>query len=236
MKQHVIKIFLLAVLVCCPFRISAQWKVGIGMGYTTNSVSTNESYFYDRHYETRGGIALSIPVQYNFKEWFALETEVTYVQKNHRVQRSGYYSPLYENNTNHYLSIPVYSHFSFGGEKLRGFLNAGFYAGYWLASHRKGKTFSVYGLGDSFGSDISELDELYEYDENLSFDSRRDNRFDAGALAGIGMEYSISKRLQVTAECRYYYSLTDMQKKYMRQHIPHYNNTFAFQIGLMIGL
>lgn len=43
-----------------------------------------------------------------------------------------------------YLSVPLFARFSFGGTKLRGFLDAGFYAGGWLSSWREGTTFASF--------------------------------------------------------------------------------------------
>ena len=39
---------------------------------------------------------------------------------------------------NNYLQLPVMGSFSFGGQKVRGFFNAGIYGGYWLNSKPQG--------------------------------------------------------------------------------------------------
>lgn len=43
-------------------------------------------------------------------------------------------------------------------------------------------------------------------------------------------------RLEVTAEGRCYYSLTDMQKDYMKYITPRYNTTFVIQAGCNVLL
>lgn len=83
---------------------------------------------------------------------------------------------------------------------------------------------------------IEDLTDLYYYDEKYPFNSVRDNRFEAGAVIGLGLQYEINDLLTVLAECRYYYSLTDMQKDYMKMQVPRYLNTMLFQVGLLVTL
>ena len=156
------------------------------------------------------------------------------MQKNYELERTGFFHQLGERLTNHYLSVPVFARFSFGGERLKGYLDAGFYAGGWLAARRKGTTFSMFSSTydpnpDAYG----DLTELYYYDEKYEFDSRRDNRFEGGALIGVGVEYAVTSTWAVQAGCKYYHSLTDTQKDYMLGQVPRYNNTFVFQVGVM---
>ncbi len=237
MKKTII-LSILAMTALGSMTASAQWRAGIQAGYTHSWLYTENGYFYSRTYEPLGGFSISAPVQYGFEDWFALQAEVSYIQKNYRMQRTGFFSPLYENMTNHYLSVPVFAHFSFGGDDLRGFLNAGFYAGGWLASNRKGtaQTSFGYNYDATVLGDVSDLTELYHYDGKYAFNSTRDNRFEAGAMIGIGLQYEINDLLTVLAECRYYYSLTDMQKNYMRMQVPRYLNTLLFQIGILFTI
>lgn len=237
MKKTIIS-SILAMTALGSMTASAQWRAGIQAGYTHNWLYTENGYFYSRTYGPLGGFSISAPVQYGFEDWFALQAEVSYIQKNYRMQRTGFFSPLYENMTNHYLSVPVFAHFSFGGDDLRGFLNAGFYAGGWLASYRKGtaQTSFGYNYDATVLGDVSDLTELYHYDGKYAFNSTRDNRFEAGAMIGIGLQYEINDLLTVLAECRYYYSLTDMQKNYMRMQVPRYLNTLLFQVGILFTI
>ena len=69
-------------------------------------------------------------------------------------------------------------------------------------------------------------------DETWEFDSKRDNRFDAGLIAGAGITLELYRGLSLFAEGRYYYGLTDMQKQYMTFMVPHYNSTLAIQGGI----
>lgn len=213
---------------------AAQWRVGVQAGYTHNTLTTESGYFYDRRYVARGGFSAGIPVQYEFYDWLAVQVEISYVQKNYGMRRSGYHKALHEDMTNHYLSVPLFARFSFGGERIRGFLNTGVYAGRWMAAWRKGITLDEFsekeednpqGIGDERG--------LYAYDEKYQFDSRRDNRFEGGALLGIGLEYKLTSVVALVAECRYLHSISDTQKDYMIGRVPRNHNTFLFQAGIL---
>ena len=238
-KMKSIRLLMLLVFATgCMLPVAAQWRVGFQAGYTHNSLSTESGYFYDRRYVALGGFTAGISVQYAFNDWLAVQAEVSYAQKNYGMRRSGFYDALREDMTNHYLSVPLFARFSFGGTKLRGFLDAGFYAGGWLASWREGVTATSFGeqLDVENPSEVGDEVNLYAYDEKYVFDSRRDNRFEGGALVGVGLEYRLTPVWAVLAECRYHHSLTDMQKDYMHDRVPRYLNTFLFQVGVLFTL
>lgn len=76
---------------------------------------------------------------------------------------------------------------------------------------------------------------IVAYSEKVDFDSRRDNRFDAGVTAGAGVEYRLTPLISLTAEVRHYYGLTNMYKN-TTVGDPRYNTTWTFQAGCMIHL
>lgn len=204
---------------------SAQWSVGVDGGVTINSLHTGQSYDYDRHYDSRGSFTVGIPVRYDFNDWFGLQTEVSVMQKNYSMHRSPTYKYFYYDYSNTYLDLPVMARFSFGGKKLRGYLLAGFYLGAWLDSHVEGSDRQYFGGLNGA--------EYISFDTDVEFDSRRDNRFDGGLVGGVGLQYSITRRIGLFAEARYYYGLSDLQKNYMRGRQPRYNNTVAVMLGVM---
>ena len=218
----------------------AQWRVGARVGLTSTFMTTENGYFYDWRYSTNPGFSASVPVRYEFKDWLAVQTELAYVQKNYGLWRSGYHEGIGEDLTNHYLSVPILAHFSFGSEKLRGYLDGGFYIGGWLASRREGGqlgTFPVTEDGNAAPDDWdSPIYPIISYDEKYEFDSRRDNRFEGGALIGVGIEYQLNERLALQGGCRYYHSLSDVQKDYMIGRVPRYLGTFDFHVGLLFSV
>ena len=109
--------------------------------------------------------------------------------------------------------------------------------GGWLSSHREGLTFRWF--GDESEDDVNGWitpGNSYEFDEKVPFDSRRDNRFEAGLAGGIGVACRVAPRVEVEVEGRCYYALTDMQKAYMKFQAPRYNTTFVIQTGCNILL
>lgn len=214
---------------------TAQWRVGLTAGYSRNTLDMDTGYAYDLRYEARDGFTVGIPVQYDFRDWFGLRADMVFVQKGQKMHRTSYYSGIYTDTRNNYLQLPVMASFSFGGERLRGFLNAGGYVGGWLSSRREGVTWRFFSdTGDDDGIITSE--NRYEFDEKVPFDSRRDNRFEAGLVGGVGISYRVAPRVALQAEGRCYYALTDMQKDYMKFRVPRYNTTFVVQVGCSIIL
>lgn len=192
-------------------------------------------YAYDMRYEERGGFTVGIPVQYDFFDWLGVRAEVSFVQKGHKMHRTDVWNKLHTDTRNNYLHVPVMARFSFGGQRVRGFLNAGGYIGGWLSSHREGLTFRWF--GDESEDDVNGWitpGNSYEFDEKVPFDSRRDNRFEAGLAGGIGVACRVAPRVEVEVEGRCYYALTDMQKAYMKFQTPRYNTTFVIQAGCNI--
>lgn len=226
--------FFLALASAMP--ATAQWRVGLTAGYSRNTLNMDTGYAYDMRYEARDGFTVGIPVQYDFRDWFGLRADLTFVQKGQKMHRTDLYNGVYTNTRNNYLQLPVMANFSFGGERLRGFVNAGGYVGGWLSSHRDGVTTRFF--GDENGGDDGMLSpgNSYEFDEKVPFDSRRDNRFEAGLVGGVGVSYRVAPRVELQAEGRCYYALTDMQKNYMKFRVPRYNTTFVVQVGCSIIL
>ncbi len=210
---------------------SAQWKIGVQGGYTENMLMVSKSYDYDRHYIGAGGFILGIPVRYEFNNWFGLQAEASYITKNYSMKRSNAFRLNQYNYTNSFFEVPVFARFSFGGDRLHGYLLTGGYIGAWLRSNVEGNQSRYFNY--DYESETS-LDAIgaYHFDEKVPFDSRRDNRFDAGMVGAVGLEYGFAKRFSVFAEGRFYYSLTDMQKDYMLRRPSKHNSTFAFMAGV----
>ena len=148
-----------------------------------------------------------------------MRAELDWTQKNYRLTRQ-ILSNLDYKYVNNYLQLPVMASFSFGGKQLRGFCNAGVYGGYWLTSGREGTDFN------------NSSEKVYEFSEDIKFNSERDQRFDFGFVGGIGLEYRFCQRWAAQVEMRYYYSTVSTQKDYMRLSDPRYNSTLGVQAGL----
>lgn len=219
----------LLLTILCTASASAQWSIGVDGGVSFNTLQTGRSYDYDRNYDSKTGFNVGIPVRYDFNDWFGLQTEVSVMQKNYSMHRSSIYRFNEYNYTNTFMNIPVMARFSFGGRNLRGYMLVGGYVGGWLKSHVKGAQIQYFYNPET----IEELFGKYKFDEDVKFDSRRDNRFDGGLVAGIGLQYSITPKIGVFVDGRYYYALSDLQKNYMKGRQGRYNNTITVSLGVM---
>ena len=226
MKETIIKLASVVAMVFTPMLATAQWKIGIEGGVVHNTLLVSKCYDYDRHYTGATNGIIGIPVRYDFRDWFGLQAEVSYLAKNYSMYRSDIYEGNYYNYTNSYINIPLFARFSFGGAKVRGYVLVGGFLGTWIDSYVEGNQMRYFHPEDPLNSG-------YHFDEKVPFDSRRDNRFDAGVSGAIGVEYQLAKRFSVFVEGRYLYSLSDMQKEYMLKQPSKHNSTFAFQLGFM---
>lgn len=201
-----------------PMTALAQWRAGVHIGGDYNSYSRDVHYLSDYHYEGANGFAINAMAQYDFLSWLGVRADIAFVQKNHKESRKLVTMDYDVNNS--YLLLPVMASFSFGGGKLRGFMNLGVYGGYWLNSRMKG---SYCNLQTSLP---------YDVDEDIPFSDTRDQRWDGGLVAGAGMEYRFATHWAAQMEVRHYYSLTSITKDYMRYSDPRYNSTTAFTLGV----
>ena len=202
-----------------PSLAFAQWRVGVNGGATYNHSTISKHYMTDYQWKDRWGVTLGVMGQYDVNDWLGVRAELDWTQKNYRLTRQ-IFSHLDYKYVNNYLQLPVMASFSFGGKQLRGFCNAGVYGGYWLTSGREGTDFN------------NSSEKVYEFSEDIKFNSERDQRFDFGFVGGIGLEYRFCQRWAAQVEMRYYYSTVSTQKDYMRLSDPRYNSTLGVQAGL----
>jgi hypothetical protein len=205
-----------------------RWHIGLSGGYANNALHTSAAGRALTEYERGHGFGFAIPARYQFNPWFAAQMELQYIQKNYTWQRTGQYDRVHSTVTNSFIEIPLMANFSFGGEKLRVFANAGGYAGVWIDSRRKGV--QIENTQDPFSGSVF----YYDYDERVEFDKRRDALFEAGFLAGLGLQYAF-KPCVIFLEGRYYYGLTDLQQDYGYNMVPRMNDTFTVTMGVLFN-
>jgi Outer membrane protein beta-barrel domain len=220
----------------------AQFSLGVDAGGSINYLYTNSASQALTAYRLRGGVTFDIPLLYKVTDWLSVETEVSFIEKNYRIERTGFFQGVYQDNTNTYIGLPVLAHLSIGGQHLRAFLNLGFYGAYWILGRVKGTELNI--LDPANGSPASnvqpansfDLYNPYHYDERYAFDNRKDQRMEFGWLAGTGMTYELRQYYQLFLECRYALSLTDQRKKYSIDEAPGYNETFSITTGIFFRL
>ncbi|MGN0190398.1 MAG: outer membrane beta-barrel protein [Candidatus Cryptobacteroides sp.] len=211
----------------------AQWSVGVMAGYDYNMYSVAKGYAYDYRYGGMGGLEVTVPVQYNFFDWLGLRADISYVQKGHTMHRTGVYEGEWTNTRDHYLHVPLMLSFSFGGKKVRGWVDAGGYVGGWLASWQKGVATTVIGNEQWQEGSFKYYQDVrgYYFDEKVEFLDKRDKRFDAGltGLAGVGWKVTPLVELRLEGVC--WYSLIDTASGTADNVAPRYNTTWALRLG-----
>ena len=220
----------LVLIALLAFQAKAQWAVGVEAGYDYNSHHLNTQYAYDFRYEGRGGLTIGIPIEYRIFNWFAVRADLTYIERGFKMHRK--YNETFQNRRDHYLSLPIMARFMFGSQRIKGFLHAGGYVGYWLKSSLDGCEMSLTSIFDGM-ENKNNGKVFYSYQKDYTFNPTRDNRFDAGLAGGIGVSYRILPRLEVEIEGRCYYGLTSTTKHYMK-HVKQsrFNTTIAVLAGI----
>src|SRR5215471_1068724 len=102
----------------CAGKLNAQLYVGVEAGANKNYFITNTADKPFFQYQPLNGYSIGIPVRYAFPSlpWFGgIQVVPTYIQKNYKMQRTGYYSSAYQENDNNYLELPIMAQFRFGG-------------------------------------------------------------------------------------------------------------------------
>ena len=196
----------------------AQWRAGVTVGADYNMYTMDKQYESDWQTKGRWGVTVGITGQYDVTDWLGVRADLNWTQKNYCRYRDR--MPISYKFFNDYLQLPVMASLSMGGEKLRGFVNLGVYGGYWLSSHREGEDMNMF------------ANKYYSFSEKVEFDSDRDQRWDCGLVAGLGLEYRFTNRWAAQVEARYYHSTTSVQKQYMKVKDYRYNSTIAIQAGV----
>lgn len=235
---------LLLLLLLTTFIITgtkAQFYLGLEAGLNKNQLYTNNANQAFTEYKKGSGLSIGIPVLYKVNDWFAVQASPSYIQKNYTIARTGYFQGVYQDNINGYIQLPIMGQFSFGDEQFRGFVNLGMYGAYWAGSRIKGAQLNAlnpvdtayYNVAPAYAS--GEIN-LYNYNEKYSFNSTKDNRFEFGWIAGIGVSYETESGYRFYIEGRRTYSFTDQQKNYMINQVPRYNDTYGVSVGCMIDM
>ena len=197
----------------------AQWRIGASGGADYNWYTINTHYQADYHYSGAWGWSAAVFGQYNFFDWLGLRAELEATERNYRFYRTGMYEGTDYTTHNTYLQLPVLTQFSFGGQKVRGFVNVGFYTGYWIAGKEKGTWY------DSFSNEEMDVNSAYV------FHKQKDQRWDFGLAGGVGIEYRFLEHWAMHVEGRCYYSLISRTKQYMLVKDYRYNTTLGIQAG-----
>lgn len=207
------------------------WNIGLYGGYANNDLYQGgaEHSRPGKVWENGHGWTFGILARFQIFNWLALQTEAVFITKNYGYYYRPFGYKMYNDTANSFVEFPLMLNLSIrpaGRGLLAGlrlYANAGGFLGVWAASHEKGRGLSV--MSDN---------PAYLYDKDYEFDDRRDNRFEYGLAAGLGVQYEIS-RTSVFVECRYNHGLSDLQKTYQYKLAPQMNSTWTVQAGFLVN-
>ena len=221
MKNTIIKAIVLVLMCWTAVEANAQWAVGAKFGPTWTTTDRSYTGRIDETYSPLIGMDAGFLTRYNFNEWLAVRADLSIMLRSHRMDRHlNYLDPVYTEYRNIYAMLPVMADFSFGGEKLRGHLLCGGFAGYWLQADQYGKTYWMTDYYVYFN----------DFDEKREFNSE-DQRFTAGVVGGIGLSFEATSHETFFLESLYYYDLVSYHKGYTHLNDPRYLNTLSVSIG-----
>ena len=225
-KKKTFLFFCVALTACVSLfaqdtQAQGQWRLGLTGGGTWNHYSIDKQYMTDYRFVDEWGGMAGVTAQYNFFDWLGLRAELNFVQRNYRHTRYEYADKLSVRYENNYLLLPVTVNFSFGGQKVRGFVNAGIYGGVWLNGKRGGTENNSMGGGKAF-----------QFSEPYKFNSEKDQRGDFGYTGGVGLEYRFHEHWLAQIEATCYYSVISATKQYMNVKDYRYNTTIGLKAGI----
>lgn len=111
----------LILLLLLALSIKAQWSIGIKEGCNITSITRSQAGRIDEVYSNKTGNDVGVFAKYQFNDFFALRSDLSFMQRSHKMNRTlNYIDKVYSEYRNSYLTLPVMADFSFGGERLRG--------------------------------------------------------------------------------------------------------------------
>lgn len=213
--------------------VKAQWSVGVLAGADYNDYTFRKGYAENYYYGGKRGFELTVPVQYQVKEWLGVRADLSYVQKGHHTRRTEPYAGEWSNTRDHYLQLPLMASFSVGGPKVRAWANPGVYAGYWLESHWTGVSQPVTDENNSITLVEDNPSLGYHFNEKIPFNSQRDNRWDAGLTGVVGVGWRFLPAVEARLEGVCWYSLVDRASGSAHNLAPRYDTTYAVRAGFV---
>ncbi len=208
---------------------AASFSVGLEAGANWNMIIAGKGY-KNYTYTGKASYSISAPVLIELTPSLAVETGISFNGKNYGYQRS-----VDNGDESHYtLDFVTYNTFvelpfalrwtfalPFSNWSL--FLSGGGFAGYWLTGRRAG-------LARNMGTEPA----LTPFDEKT--DLVHYNRFQAGILTELGLEWQFSHSMEAYIKLGYSLSLTGLNEHQKYGAYPVHNSTLYLVSGLMWGI
>lgn len=154
------------------------------------------------------GTCGAVTFRYQEEKLFGLVAELGWNQRGWKENFEE--SPLSYSRTLTYVSLPVMTHISFGGRRMKCFVNLGPEFGY-MISDNISANFDYNNL-----STVTDWPSRERQTAQLAMPVA--NKFDYGITGGLGGEFYVKPRHSVTLEARYYFGLGNIFKSSKADH------------------
>jgi hypothetical protein len=214
---------------------SAQLSLGLTTGLTENELRISLSSLSYIRNETQPGFCLNAPVQYAWKDHFAVTLSPGLYQKNYTFSRTGPYAGSYESFHNNYFQLPLTATVRLGRGKWQGLLYVGGYGAYWASTELNGAIPNIAGVmsGITTGGQTASTFPLTYYHESYTFNAKRDNRLEWGWTTGIGTHYAFNRRYSFLVNGYLSEALSSQERSGTAGVSPRYNQTWSILAGVM---
>ena len=220
------RLLVLGILLSALCSLSASWYIGGEVGYNHSFVSS-ATRFPSTEMKGFSGLDLSFIAGYELTDCISFESGIRYSMKNMHYSKEDVDNLTVMHN---FLELPLSVSFSFGSDRVRGFVGGGGYIGIRFLQAVAGRTM----LGSESLENMTSVPNSSYVFTFIDFNSG-DNLFDAGLLAEAGIGYTLgSGELLISA--RYQYSFTSLDRKYQKNQVHRYIDTLSITAGYSFSL
>ena len=175
------------------------------------------------------GFDLSFIAGYELTDCISFESGIRYSMKNMHYGKEDVDNLTVMHN---FLELPLSVSFSFGSDRVRGFVGGGGYIGIRFLQAVAGRTM----LGSESLENMTSVPNSSYVFTFIDFNSG-DNLFDAGLEAYAGVSYFLpsENNTEIYLKARYQYSLTSLSKG-QKDNVDTYIDALSVDIGVRVGV
>ncbi len=175
------------------------------------------------------GFDLSFIAGYELMDCISFESGIRYSMKNMHYSKEDVDNLTVMHN---FLELPLSVSFSFGSDRVRGFVGGGGYIGIRFLQAVAGRTM----LGSESLENMTSVPNSSYVFTFIDFNSG-DNLFDAGLEAYAGVSYFLpsENNTEIYLKARYQYSLTSLSKG-QKDNVDTYIDALSVDIGVRVGV
>ena len=222
------RLLVLGILLSALCSLSASWYIGGEVGYNHSFVSS-ATRFPSTEMKGFSGLDLSFIAGYELTDCISFESGIRYSMKNMHYSKEDVDNLTVMHN---FLELPLSVSFSFGSDRVRGFVGGGGYIGIRFLQAVAGRTM----LGSESLENMTSVPNSSYVFTFIDFNSG-DNLFDAGLEAYAGVSYFLpsENNTEIYLKARYQHSLTSLSKG-QKDNVDTYIDALSVDIGVRVGV